>query len=134
MMMFIKVFVISIIVFLILDILWLGVFARKLYYKEIGVLLKDKINILPAIIFYIIFITALAIFVIIPSINSNSIKEVMILGALFGLVTYATYDLTNYATLNAFPLKIVIIDIFWGTFLGFITSTITYLIYRGFFI
>lgn len=134
MMTFIKVFIISMIVFLLIDLLWLGVFAKKLYNKELGLLLKDKFNILPALIFYIIFITAISIFVIIPSINKESIKEVILLGALFGLVTYATYDLTNYVTLNGFPLKIVIIDIIWGTFLSTLTATITYFIYRGLFL
>lgn len=130
---FIKVFLIALIIFLILDFIWLGLVAKNLYQNEIGTLLKTKFNFVAAFIFYIIFIIALTIFVIIPAINNNSLKEVILLGALFGLVTYATYDLTNFATLEGFTIKIVIIDLLWGTTLGTLTSTLTYLIYKGVF-
>lgn len=130
---YIKVFLIAIIIFLILDFMWLGLVAKRLYQNEIGKLLKPKFNFMAAFIFYIIFIIALTIFVIIPAINNNSLKEVILLGALFGLVTYATYDLTNFATLEGFTIKIVIIDLLWGTTLGTLTSTLTYLIYKGVF-
>ena len=130
---FIKVFLIALIIFLILDFIWLGLVAKNLYQNEIGTLLKTKFNFVAAFIFYTIFIIALTIFVIIPAINNNSLKEVILLGALFGLVTYATYDLTNYATLEGFTIKIVIIDLLWGTTLGTLTSTLTYLIYKGVF-
>lgn len=128
-----KVFVISFIIFLLVDFIWLGVVAKRLYDKELGMLLKEKVNFTAAFIFYIIFIIGLAVFVIIPSIDAKSIVKAMLLGAFFGLVCYATYDLTNFATLNGFPLKIVFIDLMWGTFLGFATSTLTYLIYQGVF-
>ena len=130
---FIKVFLIALIIFLILDFIWLGLVAKNLYQNEIGTLLKTKFNFVAAFIFYIIFIIALTIFVIIPAINNNSLKEVILLGSLFGLVTYATYDLTNFATLEGFTIKIVIIDLLWGTTLGTLTSTLTYLIYKGVF-
>ena len=130
---YIKVFLIAIIIFLILDFIWLGLVAKNLYQNEIGTLLKTKFNFVAAFIFYIIFIIALTIFVIIPAINNNSLKEVILLGAIFGLVTYATYDLTNFATLEGFTIKIVIIDLLWGTTLGTLTSTLTYLIYKGVF-
>lgn len=130
---FIKVFLIALIIFLILDFIWLGLVAKNLYQNEIGTLLKTKFNFVAAFIFYIIFVIALTIFVIIPAITNNSLKEVILLGALFGLVTYATYDLTNFATLEGFTIKIVIIDLLWGTTLGTLTSTLTYLIYKGVF-
>lgn len=130
---FIKVFLIALIIFLILDFIWLGLVAKNLYQNEIGTLLKTKFNFVAAFIFYTIFIIALTIFVIIPAINNNSLKEVILMGALFGLVTYATYDLTNFATLEGFTIKIVIIDLLWGTTLGTLTSTLTYLIYKGVF-
>lgn len=130
---FIKVFLIALIIFLIIDFIWLGLVAKNLYQNEIGTLLKTKFNFVAAFIFYIIFIIALTIFVIIPAINNNSLKDVILLGALFGLVTYATYDLTNFATLEGFTIKIVIIDLLWGTTLGTLTSTLTYLIYKGVF-
>ena len=130
---FIKVFLIALIIFLILDFIWLGLIAKNLYQKEIGTLLKTKFNFLAAFIFYIIFIIALTIFVILPAISNDSLKEVLLLGALFGFVTYATYDLTNLATLEGFTIKIVIIDLLWGTTLGTLISSLTYLIYKGLF-
>ena len=71
------------------------------------------------------------IFVLMPGVDANSLSKVMLLGAFFGLVTYATYDLTNLATLKDFTLKITLIDLTWGTFLGFSTSTLSYLIYQA---
>lgn len=129
--MFIKVFIISMLIFLIFDFTWLGFIAKDLYKNELGHLLKEKVNFIAAFIFYVIFIIGISVFVIIPAIKNNSLKDVLIFGALFGLVTYATYDLTNYATLEGFKLKIVIIDLLWGTFLGTITATLTYFIYKG---
>lgn len=130
---YIKVFLIALVIFLAIDFLWLGFVAKSLYDKELGHLLKQEFNLVAAFIFYFIFVVALSIFVIVPSVESNSLLKALLLGALFGLATYATYDLTNYATLEGFPLNIVIIDILWGTFLGMITSTLTYLIYQGVF-
>ncbi|SRR5690606_28489615 len=131
--MYIKVFLIALVIFLVIDFIWLGFVAKGLYDKELGHLLKQEFNLVAAFIFYFIFVVALSIFVIVPSVESNSLLKAILLGALFGLATYATYDLTNYATLEGFPLNIVIIDILWGTFLGMITSTLTYLIYQGVF-
>lgn len=130
---YIKVFLIALVIFLAIDFLWLGFVAKGLYDNELGHLLKQEFNLVAAFIFYFIFVVALSIFVIVPSVESNSLLKALLLGALFGLATYATYDLTNYATLEGFPLNIVIIDILWGTFLGMITSTLTYLIYQGVF-
>lgn len=72
-------------------------------------------------------------FVIVPGIEADSILKVILLGALFGFASYATYDLTNYATLEGFPLNMVIIDLIWGTSLGTLTSLLTFLIYKGVF-
>lgn len=132
--MFLKVFFISLTIFLIIDFLWLGLIAKNIYQKEIGSLLKEKVNFIAAFIFYTLFVIALTIFVIIPSIETKSILKAVLLGALFGFITYATYDLTNFATLKGFTLKVVIIDLLWGTFIGTVTSVLTYLIYQGVFV
>lgn len=107
--MFIKVFIISIIVFFVIDIIWLGLIANNLYKAEMGHLLSAKVNWVAAILLYIIFVVVLSVLVIIPGIEKESLRTVIIMGALFGLASYATYDLTNYATLKGFPLKIVLI-------------------------
>lgn len=123
-----KLYGIAFVVFFVVDLIWLGLVAKDLYNKEIGSLLKPDVNWAAAIIFYLLFILGLVIFVINPSAEAGSLAKAMMLGAFFGLVTYATYDLTNLATMRDFTLKITLIDLTWGTFLGFVTSTLTYLI------
>lgn len=128
---FLKLFGVGFVVFFIIDIIWLALIARKLYQDQIGFLLKTDVNWVAAILFYVLFIVGLVVFVIMPSVDGLSLSKAMLLGAFFGLVTYATYDLTNLATMKDWPLSITIIDLAWGTFLGFSTSTLTYLIYTG---
>lgn len=130
MLLFIKLFLIAFIMFLIIDLVWLGFIAKNLYQKYIGNLLKKDVNWFAAIIFYVLFIAGLVLFVLIPAVDAKSLSHVMVYGSLFGLLTYATYDLTNLATLKNWPLNITIIDLAWGTFLGFSTSTLTYLIFN----
>ncbi len=129
--MFLKLYGIAFLVFFVVDLIWLGLVAKRLYQKEIGQLLKPDVNWVAAMIFYALFIAGLVIFVLMPGVDANSLSKVMMLGAFFGLVTYATYDLTNLATLKDFTLKITLIDLTWGTFLGFSTSTLSYLIYQA---
>lgn len=128
---FLKLFGVGFVVFFIIDIIWLALIARKLYQDQIGFLLKTDVNWVAAMLFYVLFIVGLVVFVIMPSVDGLSLSKAMLLGAFFGLVTYATYDLTNLATMKDWPLSITIIDLAWGTFLGFSTSTLTYLIYTG---
>lgn len=127
---FLKLYGIAFMVFLVVDLIWLSLIARKLYQNQIGFLLKNDVNWAAAIIFYLLFIAGLVVFVIQPSLDADSLGKVMLLGLFFGLVTYATYDLTNLATMKDWPLSITIVDLAWGSFLGFSTSTITYLIYN----
>lgn len=128
---FFKLYGIAFLVFFVVDLIWLGLIARRLYQKEIGQLLKPDVNWAAAMIFYALFIAGLVIFVLMPGVDKNSLTHVMLTGAFFGLVTYATYDLTNLATMKDFTLRITLIDLSWGTFLGFITSTLSYLIYQA---
>lgn len=130
---YIKVFIIAFIIFLAIDFLWLGVLSKKLYENEIGHLMKKDFNFIAAFIFYIIFIIGLTVFIIVPNIESESILKLILLAALFGLVTYSTYDLTNYATLEGFPLKIVFIDLLWGVSISTVTSLLTFVIYNWIF-
>ena len=125
---YLKFYGIAFVVFLVVDLIWLGLIAKDLYQKEIGSLLKPDVNWAAAIIFYLLFILGLVVFVIEPGVSANSLGKTMLLGAFFGLVTYATYDLTNLATMKNFTLKITLIDLTWGTTLGFLTATLTYLI------
>ena len=127
---FLKLYGVSFIIFFAIDLLWLGIFAKKLYQNQIGHLLKTDVNWVAAIIFYLLFIGGLVIFVLMPAVEKGSILQALYMGALFGLLTYATYDLTNLATLKDWPLQITLIDLAWGTFLGASTSTISYFLFN----
>lgn len=126
--MFIKLFLIALPVFFVIDMVWLVVVAKKFYQEQIGFLMKPDINWLAAIIFYLLFIAGLVIFVISPAFEKHSWLHALLFGALFGLITYATYDLTNLATLKDWPLLVTVVDLIWGTVLAASISTITYFI------
>lgn len=126
--MFIEIFLIALFVFFIIDIIWLGVVAKKLYAKQIGHLLKPKYNWAAAIIFYVIFITGLVFFVIEPAVKKESWIDALFFGAFFGFVCYATYDLTNLAVKKNWPLLITVVDLLWGATLAASVSVLTYFI------
>ncbi len=118
------------IVFFAIDMAWLGFIAKNLYRKYLGALLSDTVNWYAAMIFYLIYIAGIFIFVINPAVEKQSVSSALVMGALFGFIAYATYDLTNYATLKGFPLKIVIIDMIWGTVLTTLVSLSGYYIVK----
>lgn len=123
-------FLIAFIIFLGIDIIWLGFIGKNIYQQYLGYLITNKVNWLAAFIFYILFIIGLLIFVINPAIAEKSLNKAIFYGGLYGLVTYATYDLTNLATIKNWPLLITIIDLFWGAFLSTLVSVITFLIVK----
>lgn len=118
---FIKPFIISGIIFLVLDICWLFFENKKIYQTNIGNLMGD-FKIVPAIIFYIIYLVALTFFVLMPGLEKNSVGYVLFSGALLGLVCYSTYDLTNLSSLKNWSLTVTIIDIIWGTFVSSLSN------------
>lgn len=126
--MFIKLYCIALPVFFAIDMIWLGYIANNIYRAQVGTLLKTDVNWVAAIIFYLIFIGGLVFFAIEPAVQKQSWTTALLLGALFGFMTYATYDLTNLATLKNWTLTITIIDLLWGTVLGMLVSGITYYI------
>ena len=111
-------YLLTFVVFLAIDMLWLGVIAKNIYQKYLGSFLTDTVNWTAAFIFYLIFVVGISIFVIYPAVNKGSVYHAILMGALFGFFTYATYDLTNLATLKDWPLPIVFIDIIWGSVLS----------------
>jgi len=130
--MFLKLYAISLVVFLAIDAVWLTLVAKNFYSNQIGFLMKQNPNLLAALIFYLLFIVGIVVFVLMPSINNGSWKQALMLGALFGLITYATYDLTNLATVKNWPILVTIVDLFWGMILSASVSVLTYLIYFKF--
>lgn len=123
-------YLLTTLVFLAIDLLWLGVLAKELYKKHLSHYLSDQVNWTAALIFYALFIVGIFIFAILPSVEKGSIGRAIIMGGLFGFFTYATYDLTNLATLKDWPLTIVFVDIIWGTVLTALVSTAGYLIVK----
>ena len=102
------------VVFLVIDLLWLGLIAKKFYLKHLGRFFSHKVNWTAAGIFYFLFILGVLIFSVYPAVAQDSAARAVIFGVLFGLFTYATYDLTNLATLKDWPVPIVIVDMIWG--------------------
>jgi len=100
--------------FLALDALWLGVVAQKLYQREFGSMLLDKPNMVAAAAFYALYLVGVVVFAVKPALESGGWTRALLQGALFGLVAYATYDLTNLATLKGFPVRVVAPDLIWG--------------------
>ncbi len=128
MMQFFKTYIVVFLVFMVIDMLWLGILAKKLYREQIGFLLKSDVNWMAAIAFYLLYVVGLIVFVVEPAIVRSSASYALFAGMFFGLVSYATYDLTNLATMKDWPLSITFIDMAWGTTLGGLTSYIGYIL------
>lgn len=128
--MFIKLYAIAFPVFIALDMIWLGLVAKNFYQDQIGFLMKSEINWAAALVFYLLFVLGLVLFVIAPAIEKNSWVHALLFGALFGLVTYATYDLSNLATLKDWPLWVTVVDLAWGATLAASVSTASFFIAR----
>jgi uncharacterized membrane protein len=126
--MFIKLYITAFPVFLAIDMVWLGLVAKNFYRSQIGMLMKADVNWAAAIIFYLIFMAGLVVFVIQPAIEKGSWVHALIYGAFFGLVCYATYDLTNLAVAKDWTLLVTIVDLVWGAVLASLVSTLTYFI------
>jgi uncharacterized membrane protein len=114
MLQYFKIYLSMLVVFFIVDMLWLGLVASSFYKKHLGFLMSTNINWYAAIFFYLLFIVGILVFVVIPGIKENSLPQILLRAALFGLITYATYDLTNLATLKDWPVVITLIDLVWG--------------------
>lgn len=121
-------YLVAAVVFLVLDLAWLGLVAQGLYERLLGDLLAEQPNVAAAVAFYAIFLAGLVYFVIAPAVEERSLRSALIRGAAFGLVTYATWDLTSLAVIEGFPAAIVPIDMAWGAVLAAAVSTVTFLV------
>ncbi len=110
--------------FFIIDMIWLGVVAKKFYKVQLGSMMAKRINWAAAIIFYLLYIVGLIFFVILPAIEQGSWVYALWTGAFFGLICYATYDLSNLATLEGWPKVVTVVDLIWGSSLSAILASI----------
>jgi uncharacterized membrane protein len=120
-----KLYFITLLIFLSIDAFWLVFVTPKFYQSRIGHLMAETPNLLAAGVFYLLFIGALVYFVVEPAWRLGAIRVAFGRGALFGLVTYATYDLTNLATLQDWPLSVTVVDMAWGIILTATTAAVS---------
>jgi uncharacterized membrane protein len=111
-----------------LDAVWLSTMGAPLYRRTLGDILLPTMNAVPAVTFYLVYALGLVIFAVAPALRSASVQPALIYGALFGAMAYATYDLTNYATLRNWTLQITLFDICWGAFASMVAAALAYLL------
>lgn len=128
---YVKIYLSALVGFLAIDMVWLGLVARGFYRRQLGFLLADQVNWWAAASFYLIFVAGVLVFAVGPGLQGKSSRKAMLLGGFFGLVTYATYDLTNLATVKDWPLVVTLVDLAWGTVLAAVVSGIGYLVGTG---
>ncbi len=115
------VYVLTLVTFLAIDAVWLGVIASAMYKRELGHLLAPNVRWGAAAVFYLLYVAGVLVLVVQPNLDAT-LARVVLFGALFGLVAYATYDLTNLATLQRWPVSVTLIDLAWGAFLTAATA------------
>lgn len=130
MMYYLKLYAATFVGFLAIDMVWLAFIARGFYKRQLGFLLSDQPNWWAAIVFYLLFIAGLLVFAVVPGLQAVSLRKALLLGAFFGLVTYATYDLTNMATVKNWPWIVTVVDMAWGTLLAASVTAIAYAVGR----
>lgn len=132
--MFFKLYALVLPMLLGLDMVWLGLVARKFYSKHLGFLMRPDVNWIPALIFYLIFAVGLVVFVLEPALTEKSVFAALGRGALFGFISYAAYDLTNQATVQNWPFVVTVVDLAWGLMLSAVVSVVVYSLATGFLI
>jgi len=127
---YVKLYLLTLVVFLAIDGVWLGVVARNLYGKYLGYLMAPKTVWPAAVLFYLLYVVGVLVFAVLPGLQARSLGRAAALGALLGLIAYATYDLTNLATVKAWPVLITVVDLIWGAVLTAAVSAVGFLIGR----
>jgi uncharacterized membrane protein len=124
---YLKLYFAILVAFFAIDMVWLGLVASTFYRKHLGFLMAPQVNWLAALIFYLLFVVGILVFAVLPGLEAGSLKTTILRAALFGLIAYATYDLTNLATLKDWPMVVTVVDLVWGTVLSAAVSLAGYL-------
>ncbi len=125
---FVASYLASLVAFVVADMVWLGVMVERVYRPAIGDLLSKSVSLPAAIVFYLILPVGITIFAVLPAVKDQSAGHAALFGGLFGFFAYATYDLTNQATLRDWPTQLTVIDLAWGAVLTAFAATIGYLV------
>lgn len=128
---FVYIYLLTVPVFFAIDLVWLGLVATKFYKSQIGFLL-GPVNWSAALIFYLLYIVGIVVFAVQPALQTGSIGKAVFLGALFGFLAYATYDLTNLATIKDWPVLVTLVDLVWGTILTGSVAAASYYLAKTF--
>jgi uncharacterized membrane protein len=123
---FLKLYLLTAMVFFVIDLVWLGVVAVNFYQRHLGSLLAEQVRWVPAILFYLIFIAGLLVFAVQPGLSAGSLGRAVVLGAFLGFMAYATFDLTCLALFKNFPVVVVVVDMIWGSCLSAVVSSAGY--------
>jgi uncharacterized membrane protein len=121
----------ALVVFGVLDAIWLTTMASRLYRPVLGDIMLDNLRVAPALAFYFLYPIGLVVFAAMPALKAGSVGMALGYGALFGFLAYATYDFTNYATLKNWTLQITIIDLVYGTVVAALTSVAAFYVTRA---
>ena len=123
---FFKLYSVGVVICLGLDLLWLGVVARGFYQRQLGHLMRPDVRWTPAVLFYLLYVAALVVIVVIPALEKGSPGRAVLLGGFFGLAAYAAYDLTSLALIKDYPMVAAVVDLAWGTVLSAVVSGTVY--------
>jgi uncharacterized membrane protein len=123
---FVVAYVVSLTLFVVIDLLWLTAMAGAVYRPALGDIAASAVNLVPAALFYLVYPIGVMIFVVVPALKSGNLRTSLLYGALFGFSSYATYDLTNHATLRNWTTQLTVIDIAWGCWLTAVAAAAGY--------
>ena len=124
------VYAVTLVAFFAIDLVWLGVVAKNFYRQHIGHLLAPEVNWAAALLFYAVYIAGIVFFAVKPALDAGSAARAFTYGAVLGFLAYATYDLTNQATMRDWPVLVTVVDLAWGTVLTGSVAFLSYLVSR----
>ena len=127
-----KVYGVALSVFLVIDLMWIGFVAQNFYRDQLGFILAPSPNWAAAILFYLMFIAGLLFFVVLPGLKRNDLKKSLFRAAVFGILTYGTYDLTNLALIKDWPVLVTAVDMIWGMIVSTIVCLVSLKVGRHF--
>lgn len=113
-----------------MDLVWLAIIAKDFYRTQIGYLMRPEVMWAPGILFYLLFLVGILVFAVYPALEAQSLMRAVLLGALFGFLSYAAYDLTNYATVRDWPFMVTVVDMLWGATLAGVISGVSFYLSR----